>query len=274
MSSCCDICVDPTCDGKKNCNCDTCDKKDKCYRFAGLKPTIRITTKCTQSCSHCCFECSPKGADMMSLEMAGNINTFMHKNNIRHMEVMGGEFFCHPQWEEIIDILVKGMLTVRLVSTGDWAGASNLSERVVGFLRAHPQIRVGLSKDQWHTNKHVDAASQALKNGKIPFRLPTEDEIKEDSIVPIGRGEFHYGFYSMFGNYCNKPDRRYVFLIDEKGAIYKCGLGGWPYANVTEYLDGGFNARFKYFNDKFYGAHVMTCSQCRRAESYAKSEKD
>ena len=187
---------------------------------------------------------------------------------------MGGEFFCHPQWEEVIDVLVEGILTVRLVTNSDWAGNTELSKKVTGFLQNHPHIRVGVSKDGWHTNKHVDAAVKALEIGGIPFRLPTEDEIREDTIVPIGRGEFHYGFYSMFGNYCSKPDRRYGFLIDENGEIYKCGMGAWPYANVTEYLDGGFNQRFKYFNDKFYGAHVMSCSQCRRAESHSKAKKD
>lgn len=189
------------------------------------------------------------------------------------MEVMGGEFFCHSQWEEVLDAVTKGMKTVRLVSNGDWAGNKELSEKVIAFLRSHLYFHVGLSKDGWHTNKHVDAAVEFLAAGEVPHRIPTPDEVKDDSIVPIGRGEFHYGFYSMFGAYCSKPDRRYNFLIDEKGNVYKCGMGAWPYANVSEYIDGGFDERFKYFNDVFYGAYVMSCTQCRHAEMQSKKQK-
>lgn len=207
---------------------------------------------------------------MMTPEMARTINAFCRNNNIRHMEVMGGEFFCNTQWEEILGVVSEGMETVRLVSNGDWAGNEDLANRVVSFLQNHPQFHVGLSKDAWHTNKHVDAAVAFLSQGSVPHRVPTPDEIKEDSIVPIGRGEFHFGFYSMFGSYCSKNDRRYTFLIDEKGDIHKCGMGAWPYANVSEYVNGGFDERFKEFNTVFYGAHVMSCTQCQRAECHSK----
>lgn len=203
---------------------------------------------------------------MMTLEMARTINAFCRNNNIRHMEVMGGEFFCNTQWEEVLDIVSKGMETVRLVSNGDWAGNKELADKVIAFLQAHAYFYVGLSKDVWHTNKHVDAAVAFLEAGGVPHRIPTPDEVENDSIVPIGRGEFNYGFYSVFATYCSKPDRRYNLLIDEKGDIHKCGLGAWPYANVSEYVDGGFDERFKEFNEVFYGAHIMSCAQCQRAE--------
>lgn len=270
MASCCNICVDPTCGGKRNCNCNNCVKKDSCYRFAGLKPTVRITRKCTQSCGHCCFECSPKATEMMTLEMSRKVNVFCTNNNIRQMEVMGGEFFCHPKWNEILHTLTDGIKKVRLVSNGDWAGSEVVAMKVISFLKTHSQFHVGISRDQWHTNQYVDQALKYLQDANIPVRLPSPEEIKEDSIVPIGNGELYFGFYSMLGNYCNKPERRYSFLIDEEGNIHKCGFGVWPYAKVEEYLDGGFDKRFKEFNDKFYGCFIMTCSQCRRAESYSK----
>ena len=42
------------------------------------------------------------------------------------------------------------------------------------------------------------------------------------------------------GCYCHNPVRKYAFLIDERGRIYKCSFGLWPYARVTDYLDGSF----------------------------------
>src|SRR5574343_1137609 len=155
MNSPCDICVDPQCGGKRNCNCTTCERRTSCYRLAGLKPTIRITRRCTQQCNHCCFECSPNENEMMSVAMARNIGQFCQMNNIRYTEIMGGEFFCNPDWYEILDVLSVGMKRVRLVSNGDWAGSPELALKVLSFLRSHSQFHVGISKDCWHTNKYV-----------------------------------------------------------------------------------------------------------------------
>ena len=54
----------------------------------------------------------------------------------------------------------------------------------------------------------------------------------------------------------------YSFLIDEDGNIYKCGFGVLKYANVSTYIEGGFKARFKDFNKRFYGVFISSCSSC------------
>jgi len=268
MSSCCHICVDPSCGGKQNCNCDSCTKKDSCHRYAGIKPTIRITRKCTQSCAHCCFECSPDvNGTEMTLETAQSINQFCQSNQITRAEVMGGEFFLHTHWEPILHILCQGLKHVRLVSNGDWAGNEALAQSVIGFLKEHPQYHVGISKDRFHTNKHVDAATALLVSANIPFKIPTAEQIKDDSIVPVGRSQFEYTFYSSFGCYCSQPERRYSLLIDETGEMYKCGFGAWAYAQVHSFQKGGFAAKFKEFNTKFYNVFFSSCASCRRAEN-------
>ena len=70
----------------------------------------------------------------------------------------------------------------------------------------------------------------------------------EFNLVPIGRAESSGGLYSMFGCYCQNPKHHYSFLIDEVGKIYKCGFGVWNYADIDDYIDGGFAPRFKEFN--------------------------
>lgn len=270
MRSCCDICIDPNCGGKQDCNCDTCLKKDSCYRLAGLKPTIRITRKCTQSCSHCCFECSSNEMEMMSIETSSKINQFCKANDIRRCQIMGGEFFMNPDWEIIMDNLVNGLISVRIVSNGDWASDSDIANKVIKFMVSHPQCYMGISNDKWHTNTHVIKALEYLNVNSIKTTTPTIDEIGEDTIVPIGRSEFDMSIYGMMACYCRKPDRRYSFLIDEFGKIYKCAFGSWKYANVDEYINGGFSKRFKEFNNKFYNAWISSCAHCRRAESHSK----
>lgn len=72
----------------------------------------------------------------------------------------------------------------------------------------------------------------------------------------------------MMGCYCHNPANKYSFLIDEEGYIYKCPFGVWEYANVSDYLNGGFSVRFKEFNKKFYDIFIISCASCIRvAES-------
>lgn len=200
----------------------------------------------------------------MTLETAEKIAQFVAANGIERLNIMGGEFFVHPVWQEIIHTLASAVLVVRLVSNGDWAGAPITARQVIDFLRAHPNIYVSLSKDPWHTNKHVVKAAALLQHHKILHNIATKDATTEDSIVPAGRGELYYGTYSIFHTYCSKPDRKYEFLIDEQGEIYKCGYGIWDYDNIDMYLHGGFRERFKDFGQRFYNAFVGNCAMCVR----------
>src|ERR1017187_3411455 len=125
----CDICIDSQCgcDGSGNCDCGNCKHKEECPKV--LRPTITITDECTQSCSHCCFKCSPKKSKRMTLEMAENIRMFMINNGAESANIMGGEFFLHPEWKEIITILVKDLSYGRLVSNGDWVESKEETEK-------------------------------------------------------------------------------------------------------------------------------------------------
>jgi hypothetical protein len=207
----------------------------------------------------------------MTMETAENIHRFCQAHQIRFAETMGGEFYTHPEWAAVLHTLFQGTQSVRLVTNGDWAGSPRQCAAVICFLTEHPQFHVGVSKDGWHTNAHVDAAAAALAEAKIPFRLPSKDQVGEETLVPVGRYRYEWSnFYGTFACYCSKNERRYLFLIDEKGQIYKCGFGAWPYAAVTDYLEGGFFERFKEFNTTFYDAFIPSCASCQRAEAHAK----
>ena len=208
----------------------------------------------------------------MTVDVAKKINTFCSKNNIRRAEVMGGEFFCHPSWQDLLQILGEGLKNVRLVTNGDWAGNQSTAQEVVGFLEQHPHFHVGVSKDRWHTNRHVEKACSLLQIADIRHRIPTEKEIGDFGLVPAGRADGEMGFYSMFGNYCAPGERRYNFLIDEAGEIFKCGFGAWGYANVDEYQDGGFAARFQEFNQKFYSLFISSCAACLRSSRFGNQQ--
>lgn len=270
MNTKCNICITEECkktDKPYSCNCDICEKEKECNRV--LRPIIRITTKCTQKCIHCCFECSPKKENMMSIETSKNIKIFLETNNINTITLMGGEFFLNTDWKEIFNILIPNLKYVRLVSNGDWV----FDESVPKFLSKFDNLKISISKDKWHNNINVDKAIELCEKYYLNYNLPSEAEISNDSIVPVGRSMYsHYNMFSLFSVYCHDPKHMYSFLIDEEGEIYKCGFGIWNYTNIKDHLDGSFDKKFKEIGLKVNKVFISNCQRC--AESYYRFLKE
>lgn len=260
----CDICIEEKCNGKYNCNCEGCNLQSECYRI--LHPTIRITTKCTQKCSHCCFKCSPDGTRMMNMETAAALSDFITNNEIISANIMGGEFFLNPNWYEILILISSNLKNMRLVTTGDWIHNKDVCNKLILLNETRKgALRIAVSNDRWHTNKNVRKTETFLSQNGFSYYIGTDEEDNEDVIVPIGRAEGTYGFFSMYSCYCHEPKNMYGFLINENGTIYKCGFGVWDYADIYEYRKGGFRRRFKEFNKQFYQIFLPSCSACIRS---------
>lgn len=265
----CDICLDEKCKENSNehkCNCDSCIHLKECYKF--LHPTIRLTTKCTQECNHCCFSCSPKSDKMMELETAKEIAIFLKNNNIVSLNVMGGEFYCNPDWFFILEEFFNIGCHIRLVSNGDWG----INHKVKADLfdlneRFKEQFHISLSYDSYHTNQYTNEAIDFLEKNKFNYNVGETSDKGDDGLIPIGRSENSFGFFGMFSCYCHNPKFYYSFLIDEIGNIYKCSFGVWQYAKIQDYKNGGFAKRFKEFNKKFYSIFIPSCTSCIRCAS-------
>ena len=257
----CAFCIEESCRGSRDCDCSACEKLTTCPRV--LRPVIRVTTRCTQRCEHCCFACSPDRDDHMTVETARGVRQFLDANNIWCITVMGGEVFCHPEWATIVPILLGGRDYVRIVTNGDWADGTGAFLDVLEPFR--DCVKLSISRDRWHTNARVEAALAECRARGFHHSVTTDDEDNLDNIVPVGRGEFHHSFYNMMGCHCQNPDCKYSFLIDEGGTVYKCGFGVWDYTSIDDHLEGGFAARFKEFNQVFYGTFIGSCARCVRA---------
>jgi len=262
----CDICLEETCGGRKNCNCDTCKQIKSCPRY--LSPTIRITTKCTQECSHCCYSCSPYRTDFMSIEVAHQIASFITNNGVIYCTLMGGEFFCHPKWRTIFNIIIPTVKVCRLVTNGDWGQ----KEYVAKFLSTYnTKLLISISEDGWHSNKYVRQAKELCDEYDLIWNVPSNEMKSDNVLVPVGRSKYTtFSLFAMFSSYCSDPSKKYSFLIDEAGVIYKCGFGVWDYARVQDYVRGDFADRFKIFNKKFYSVFIPNCIRC--SESYLRQK--
>lgn len=266
----CKICLEEECGGHHKCNCKNCVHLSECTKI--LHATIRITNRCTQKCSHCCFSSHPDSKVMMTIGMSEKIAKFLKNNEVISVNLMGGEFFCNKKWFRIVINILHSVQYMRIVSNGDWVYSKDTKEQLLTLNSMfHNKFRVSISKDRYHTNSNVESAINWLNSNNINCDIAEEGNQYEDYLVPIGRSQFHYGTYSSFSCYCHNPKKKYAFLIDEKGNIYKCGFGVWQYATVEEYINGDFAKRFKEFNKKFYSIFVSSCASCIRV---AGQEKD
>lgn len=263
MNNRCNICLDD-CNRKNICDCSKCDKIGKCPKL--LIPTIRITNKCTQECPHCCFSSSPKSNIIMSVDTSKSISKFIKSNNILSSNVMGGEFFCNPNWYNILSEIISNLTVMRLVSNGDWINSEEVKRKFREFISENKdKLIISISNDKWHNNKNVDKVDKFLKDIGVKYNVADYSEQTDKTIVPIGRSEYKYSFYSSLGCYCHNPEKKYSFLIDENGEIYKCSFGMIKYANISEYLEGGFDKRFREFNKRFYSIFIPNCASCVRS---------
>ena len=78
----------------------------------------------------------------MSIEMAEKIAKFLTSNNIKNVNVMGGEFFCNPDWYEVMSPIadsVNGGI-FRLVSNSDWVKSNETRKKLVEFIDKYKDV--------------------------------------------------------------------------------------------------------------------------------------
>lgn len=263
----CDICIKEECRkiGKEpgSCNCRECKNLVACPKI--LHATIRITNKCTQECSHCCFSSSPRSEIHLLPDMAKKIQSFVNNNGVLILNVMGGEFFCNPQWYEILKIFLESnVLRMRLVSNGDWYGRNDVKEKLADLInKFKDKLKISITYDKYHTNSWVEhGLTDFLKQSGVNYNADKKQIMEDKGIVPVGRSYLKYTWYSSMNTYCSNPYNRYSFLIDENGQIYTCGFGLCPFDNIQNYLEGGFRPVFKDHFQWFSKLPILTCHKC------------
>lgn len=261
----CSVCIDPrkgeNCVG--TCSCDTCSKASVCYKH--IRPTIRVTKTCTQSCSHCCFSCSPAKTEKMTIQTATTIADFLRANEIRYINLMGGEVWLNPDWIAILSVFAF-VAEIRVVTNGDSVVSC---PEFFATIAKHKNMKIAISNDKWHTNANVEEARQQAEALGIRVTVGGDEEgttLDDDGLVPVGRMRFGAGnVFDMFASYCQRPQNRYSILINEEGTIFKCPFERFEFDHVADYLEPlSFNQRFKDFGTRFHAAFIPSCLQCDR----------
>lgn len=179
----CDVCLDEKCGGKHTCNCKECKVRIECPKY--LHAVIRITNRCTQKCSHCCFNSSPQSDIMMSIEMAKDIASFLKNNKVY-------DFYLRPNSSEY----------ERTFST----------EKVIGIPDLDAEIEI--SEEEYNTLKGLydtmnkNAVEMVNMFNSIDFTEQwqgiTVDEVGDFSFVDLGNYDDDATIKEVIGDNVNR----------------------------------------------------------------------
>lgn len=114
---------------------------------------INIDSKCTASCSDCCFECSPQAKEHISNEEISHIMSYVkvHKD-VRQVSITGGEpMLRREEVVEIIKLCSSLGKEVTLITNGFWAIDPEVAERTVGELVSDGLSALTVSYDEFHS---------------------------------------------------------------------------------------------------------------------------
>lgn len=205
---------------------------------------VRITDFCNNTCDHCCFDCSPRNDNFMSLEtMTCLSKVFKDTDKVCYwFNVMGGETTLHPKYEEMIEVLAGRH--VRFVTNGWWINNEKATARFLSFLKTTKALmHVGVSRDKFHPKGVGDRAFKFLQNNGIDddFGLSTPNpEDEEGSIASVGRAYYNYIGYmrSTFQAYCQSSNTRNTsFTVLEDGTVTHCPFGIWPVGKLEDGIE-------------------------------------
>lgn len=177
---------------------------------------IQITDHCNMSCGHCCYSCSPRKKNFMSME------TFSKALNVivdygEYVSIGGGEPTCHPEfWHMLIDAIASDAEGVWLATNG-----KNTKDalKLAGLAKKNV-IDCELSQDEWHDpiDQRVVSAFRNI-NGRPSFRTVTK-------ISKSGRGKNISGSKNM----CPCED----IFIDPHGNVFSCGCKKHKFGTVFD----------------------------------------
>lgn len=142
------------------------------YKFDPFGMSLVVTDKCTAACKSCCFHCSPKGTDKMTLKEAKSYikNAVESFDSLSLLIITGGEPFLLGLnvLEELLKYAKSFNLITRIVTNGYWAKSLNKANEVLERLVCAGLDELNLSTGDEHQafvniNNIVYAAIESVK---------------------------------------------------------------------------------------------------------------
>ncbi|WBW49400.1 radical SAM protein [Peptoniphilus equinus] len=215
------------------------------YKCLGLL----YTRKCTENCTICCFNCSPKRHEKMHKKDAIKFIKAAIDNGIRYIGISGGEPFIYlDEIEEIMNYF-RDECIFNITTNGFWAIEKGKTRNILERLVNNNLVTLKISIDKYHlANISINNMKNILNESKkIGLKvvvgttiLKNDDigklitELKEELIstgifihpcYKFGRASIYFDDIDFI--YDNEIKIRCpegnIITIDYNGNIYPCG---------------------------------------------------
>ena len=192
------------------------------------------TWKCNATCASCCYSCSPKRVEKLSLLQALSlIEETTHIEEIQHLSISGGEPFLYlDEIKILLEELNKTGRTSNCVTNAFWASTPEKAIDILKDLKRNGLTTLSLSYDSYHEKfvpvKHITNALHAAKSLEINIELNCSRGINDPHLVDIlpsieeVNGKLQEGILVPAGRAASLPSE--VFAYQDTAPLKRCGM--------------------------------------------------
>ena len=142
---------------------------------------IKITTQCSNECTHCMNDAKCDGKHM-SLETFGQAIAFSSKYDCSNADILtGGEPTEHPQFLEFVHLICSTGKMVTVTTNGHWIVEH--PQETEALLTKYPNLYFQVTYDSRYYQKKLDITKRALRHKRIML------ETSLRHIYPQGRAK-------------------------------------------------------------------------------------
>ena len=203
---------------------------------------INIDSRCTASCTHCCFSCSPNSIQSLSnLEIYMILDYIKLNKSIKYVSITGGEpLLRYEMTKKIIKESHNAGKKVSLISNGFWGGSLDKAVKISNELKESGLDAITISFDDYHKEfvpvQNIRNVLHALKqaNIRVALNITVDKSHKKINLVEeLGEAIFNVDIAIMplcrAGNSKEIPESELYFQC-EKDSKMRCPAGTWEFA--------------------------------------------
>jgi len=196
---------------------------------------IRVTNRCNERCSHCCFRSGPECVGQLSTQDCELLNVWSPSRV--NINTMGGELTILDDYPEMLMSLASGRKKTAIVTNGQWCYDKQATQKFLASVDAVcgvcEEVLVGISNDKWHQKFGRRALRRFREHGSSAI-LIQGPEVSDDKLLPIGRAWDNGLAGKVVEACCGCCQETGQLTVIETGMITLCPLGYFPWKHFSD----------------------------------------